>query len=122
MLNASGCVSLAFSELTLLNTICELLQRRRTMDPPAKGITGRLPIYSPAISFGSLDEAVKGGGKMNEMMKAMMGGGGGAGAIAGNAEAEEEVKRKQEEKENAEKQRLAKMKALQKQGRRVVRR
>lgn len=113
------------SELTLLNRVCEVIRHLRKTQPPEKGITGQLPVFSPAVSFGTLEEAMKGGGKMNEMMKAMMGGGAPAGGSAGaisSAEDEAEVKRRQEEKENAEKQRMAKMKQLQKQGRRVVRR
>lgn len=89
------------------------------IDPlKAKEITARYPYYSPAISVGTYAEALAGGGKMAQMMQGMMPGLAGAGA--GSGPSEEEQKRLQEEKELAEKQRIAKMKALQKQGRRMV--
>lgn len=91
------------------------------------GILSRYPFHSPAISFGTLAEAMKGGGKMQEMMNSMLGGaaggvggGAGGGGAAGSLESEEEVRRREQERETAEKQRIAKMKALQKQGRRMV--
>ena len=57
---------------------------------------------------------------MAEMMKGMLGGGGGGGAAGGSVTSDEDAKRIQEEKDLAEKQKMAKMKALQKQGRRMV--
>lgn len=95
------------------------MRAQSKIDPlKSKEITARLPYYSPAISVGTFAEALNGGGKMAQMMQGMMPGLAGAGA--GSGANEEEQKRLQEEKELAEKQRIAKMKALQKQGRRMV--
>ena len=106
----------------MLNKVGEIIRYMRAqakIDPlQAKEITSRLPYYSPAISYGTYAESLKGGGKMAQMMQGMMPGL--AGPPAGSGPSEEEQKRIQEEKELAEKQRLAKMKALQKQGRRMV--
>lgn len=112
---------LTFSaEYTLLNKVGEIIKRLRAqngIDPlKSSAITARLPYLSPAISFGSYAESLKGGGKMEQMMQGMgmMG--------APPPEDDGEAKKRQEERELLEKQKMAKMKALQKQGRRVVRR
>ena len=110
----------SFAEYTLLNKVGEIIKRLRAqngIDPlRSSAITARLPYLSPAISFGSYAESLKGGGKMEQMMQGMgmMG--------APPPEDDGEAKKRQEERELLEKQKMAKMKALQKQGRRVVRR
>jgi signal recognition particle subunit SRP19 len=121
--------AISTTEYTLLQKLCDgirLLRSHAPTDPSS--ILFKLPYHSPAISYGTLDEALKGGGKMQEMMKGMLGGGmpGAAGAIGagGNApgQDEAEAKRKADERELAEKQKMAKLKALNKQGRRMGRR
>jgi hypothetical protein len=80
-------------------------------------IINRYPYQSPALSYGTYEEALKGGGQMQQMMQGMLGGAGGP-----TPEQEEENKKRETERELAEKQKIAKMKALQKQGRRMGRR
>lgn len=104
-------------EYVLLNTICDIIRMiRQTNKRKLTGVTGQLPMHSPAISFGTLEESLKGGGKMQEMMQGMLGGGTAGGPTP---EQEEETMRQKTERELAEKQKMAKMKALQKQGRRM---
>lgn len=89
--------------------------RKQTRIP--KKVIHRLPYHSPALSYGTYEEALKGGGQMQQMMRGMLGGAGGP-----TPEQEEETRKRESERELAEKQKIAKMKALQKQGRRMARR
>ncbi|KAK9899981.1 signal recognition particle, SRP19 subunit [Cystobasidium minutum MCA 4210] len=102
---------------TLLNNICDVITMLRKQSKLPKQVVNRLPYHSPAISYGTYEEALKGGGQMQKMMQGMLGG-----AAGPTPEQEEETKRLQTERELAEKQKIAKMKALQKQGRRMGRR
>lgn len=104
-------------EYALLNNICDMLSMiRKQTKLPAK-VINRLPYHSPALSYGTYEEALKGGGQMAKMMQGMLGG-----AAGPTPEQEEEQRKIQSERELAEKQKLAKMKSLQKQGRRMGRR
>lgn len=89
---------------------------RKQTKLPSK-VVNRLPYHSPALSYGTYEEALKGGGQMQKMMQGMLGG-----AAGPTPEQEEEVRKRESERELAEKQKIAKMKALQKQGRRMGRR
>ncbi|BGP17012.1 hypothetical protein JCM10213_000353 [Rhodosporidiobolus nylandii] len=97
----------------LLVRICDMLRPHQPAAPaptesnphPLPPIHKRLPPNSPAVSLGTLDEAVKGGG----MFGGMFGGGEDEAAIA---KAEEEQKRKKDEEEKKQKEMMAKMKKL----------
>lgn len=101
----------------LLNQMCDVITMLRKQSKVSKQVINRLPYHSPALSYGTYEEALKGGGQMAKMMQGMLGG-----AAGPTPEQEEEAKKRETERELAEKQKLAKMKALQKQGRRMGRR
>ncbi|GAA6061329.1 hypothetical protein JCM10212_003219 [Sporobolomyces blumeae] len=72
----------------LLTRICTMLRPHQPVPvPPASlpAIESRLPPNSPAVSLGTLDSAVRGGGPLG-MLGNMLGGGGAGGGTAGEIE------------------------------------
>ncbi|GAA6044384.1 hypothetical protein JCM8097_006571 [Rhodosporidiobolus ruineniae] len=103
----------------LLVRICDLLRPHQPTAPPATAsnphplppIHKRLPPNSPAISHGTLEDALKGGG-LGGMLGGMFGGGDDDDKAI--EEAEEARKRKKEEDEKKQREMMAKMGKLKK--------
>ncbi|GAA5844038.1 hypothetical protein JCM11251_003006 [Rhodosporidiobolus azoricus] len=102
----------------LLTRICDMLRPFQPTAPPATEsnpnpippIYKRLPPNSPAISHGTLDDAIKGGGPLGAL-GGMFGGGGDEDAIA---KAEADRQKKKDEEAKKQKEMMAKMKSLKK--------
>ncbi|GAA5901306.1 hypothetical protein JCM6882_007741 [Rhodosporidiobolus microsporus] len=102
----------------LLVRLCDLLRPHQPQTPPATEsnphplppIHRRLPPNSPAVSHGTLDDAIKGGGPLGAL-GGMFGGGGDDDAIA---KAEEDRQRKKDEEAKKQKEMMAKMRGLKK--------
>lgn len=60
---------------------------------PLPPIHHRLPPYSPAVSVGTLDDAIQGRGGMNDLLGGMLGGAGGP----GDGEAESAAQQQQQQ-------------------------